>query len=529
MDRLLLGVGGQCYIKFLLEHLGKKLSSIPSWHGIYEKLKRASSIGNQECVKAILNRFEDTESRDPTISSKLLHYAVETGDYDLVNLLIKNGANVGIQDRNGKTALHYAAASNKDEIVRLLLKEGANEEIKDKSNETFLAYLGTGASETKSFLFNVLHQQGLLYHAAMEDNIDRAKRLLAKGKDINAKNSHCESPLSVAIERNCLQIVKLFLEEKAKIGKEEVKKAIRAGNLEVIKLLVRKNAVITEKAIQYAQNVYKNCKEDKKQAHSSVLKFLEKTSKDQFEEAIKQGNLERIKFLVEKGAVITEEIKKYAQHAYKDCKKKRVYIANYPGGMKAERQNRKEILGFSTNEIPEQEDGTQTTTKQQEMSLFPYMQNGRVLPSGSLNPIAGMENTQNLQSAILSSQQLAFRNVIEISNKHGREDFTPLTPTPVPTPNLTPTPNPIPTPTPEPTPQPTPALKPTLIPSVANNKSEQVNDTQTNGKLPNNPGNGSITATQNTQKSNWPTVATWTFAVAGILAGAAATGCIFCF
>ncbi len=154
-----------------------------------------------------------------------------------------------------------------------------------------------------------------------------------------------------------------------------------------------------------------------------------------------------------------------------------------------------------------------------------------MLPSGSLNPITEMGNTQNLQSAVLSSQQLAFRNVIEIFNKHGREGFTSLklvvqeflrngiskiqlptsethddiddyrlfsekdptlTPTPVPTPNLTPTPNPIPIPTPAPTPQPTPALKPTLIPSVANNKSEQVNNVQSNGRQSDNQNNKDI-------------------------------------
>ncbi|WP_375604069.1 hypothetical protein NOX90_07050 [Wolbachia endosymbiont of Anurida maritima] len=58
---------------------------------------------------------------------------------------------------------------------------------------------------------------------------------------------------------------------------------------------------------------------------------------------------------------------------------------------------------------------------------------------------------------------------------------------------------------------------------------EQKSDTKTNGKLPNNPGNGSITATKNTQKSKWPTVAIWTFAVAGILAGAAASAAYFAF
>lgn len=53
-------------------------------------------------------------------------------------------------------------------------------------------------------------------------------------------------------------------------------------------------------------------------------------------------------------------------------------------------------------------------------------QDDLVLQSGSLNPITEMGNTQNLQSAVLSSQQLAFRNVIEIFNKHGREGFTSL-------------------------------------------------------------------------------------------------------
>ncbi|WP_353272048.1 ankyrin repeat domain-containing protein [Wolbachia endosymbiont (group A) of Nomada goodeniana] len=948
-----------------------------------EKLKRASSIGNQECVEAILNRFEDTESRDPAISSKLLHYAVEKGDYDLVNSLIKNDANVNIQDRNnktalhyavssygdiqnvnkmvmllvesgakidtqdsdGKTALHYAAASNKDEIVRLLLKEGANEEIKDKSGKTFLDMVASG---TKSFLLNVLHPGGLLHHAAKEGNIDRAKRLLAKGKDVNAKNSHRESPLSVAIQNNRLKIVKLFLEERAKIGKEEVNKAIGAGNLEVIELLVSKDAVITEKAIQYARGVYEKCEEDKKQAHSSVLTFLVdihneqlfkkaieqgdlkkiksyvdkgtvisgeiiqcardackicredkkqahlsvltflmKTSKDQFKEAIKLGNLERVKLFVEKGAVITEKIIQYVQNAYEKYKEGRVCISQYPDGMKAEERNRTEILNFlkdnvrsnsnlvnetaTSSQVVNEEDNNQSenpglesagskqpqenvdkgknimnneeasieeaignnyrrgkmsknkksikqglfidviydvkrmknflesnddklvlkkalnqvntelTKKENTRGLDLAKKNIRInqkkrlteakelltekisniemnaktaassvndvsattssqaapvsedvsqdirseilVPSSSVSPDVGnvstaenindnmvasensgqvndvqsgdeqpdspplspqssasgdvedteasanaavtipkkvdslvsdkdvtdgsdnefvkvspppednthspqsirvrdsfgytplkvahernitvkTRNAQNLQSAVLSSQQLASLNVIEIFNKHGREDFTPLkltvqeflnngiseiqlpasngcitfnlnvineaspeelqnivkvltdlykngalndrtrnaigtgaqddidghrlseedpipTPTPAPTPNLTP--NPIPTPTPEPTPQTTPALKPTLIPSVANNKSEQVNDTQTNGKLPNNPGNGSITAAQNTQKSKWPTVATWTLAVAGVVSGVAIT------
>ncbi len=326
--------------------------------------------------------------------------------------------------------------------------------------------------------------------------------------------------------------------------------------------------------------------------------------------------------------------------AIQNTQPKTLVVDSKPSNTGVESDEKKQAPVQPTEHVPEESAGLKAqpsnTQEQQEVPETPVLgqmddteslstQDDLVLQSGSLNPIAGMENTQNLQSAVLSSQQLASRNIIEIFNKHGREDFTPLTlkltvqeflnngiseiqlpasngcitfnlnvineespeglqnivkvltdlckngalndrtrnaigtgedvavltpnptpnpiptptpvptpnpipiPTPAPTPNLTPTPNPIPIPTPAPTPQPTPALKPTLIPSVANNKSEQVNDTKTNGKLPNNPGNGSITATQNTQKSNWPTVATWTFAVAGILAGAAAPAAYFAF
>ncbi|MBA8758430.1 ankyrin repeat domain-containing protein [Wolbachia pipientis] len=325
------------------------------------------------------------------------------------------------------------------------------------------------ASGTKSFLLNVLRPEGLLHHAAMEGNIDRVKRLLEKGENVNAENNDGKSPLSVAIERDCLEIVKLFLKEKVEIGEEEVKKAIEKGNLEVIELLESKDAVITEKAIQYARGVYEKCEEDKKQAHSSVLMFLVnihiraaikqgdlerikslvnectviaretiqcardackickedkkqahldaltflvdihneqlfkkaieqgdlkkiksyvdkgtvisgeiiqcardackickedkkqahlsvltflmKTSKDQFKEAIESSNLERVKLFVGKGAVITKEIIQRVELFYNTRKKERVYIANYPGGMKAEKQNRTGILNFLKDNV----------------------------------------------------------------------------------------------------------------------------------------------------------------------------------
>ncbi|WP_374698654.1 hypothetical protein [Wolbachia endosymbiont (group B) of Limnophora tigrina] len=56
------------------------------------------------------------------------------------------------------------------------------------------------------------------------------------------------------------------------------------------------------------------------------------------------------------------------------------------------------------------------------------------------------------------------------------------------------------------------------VPTSTNEIPEQEDDTQTNGKLPNNPGNGSITATQNTKRY---VVAASALAIAGIILGVA--------
>ncbi|GKS79710.1 hypothetical protein wHmb_05960 [Wolbachia pipientis] len=65
--------------------------------------------------------------------------------------------------------------------------------------------------------------------------------------------------------------------------------------------------------------------------------------------------------------------------------------------------------------------------------------------------------------------------------------------------------------------------------SVANESSGQVNGSQTNGMQPNNSSNGSIIVTQSVQKNKWPTTATWKLAIAGVLAGIAASVAYFTF
>ncbi|WP_353280328.1 ankyrin repeat domain-containing protein [Wolbachia endosymbiont (group B) of Silvanus unidentatus] len=180
LDRLLIGVGGQRYTKLLLEDLEKNRSTILPWHSICEKLRRALSIRNQECVKAVLDKFKDTEARSRVsdMSEKFLHYAIQQdfidvaktiinhkiadinsidnsghaplhwavarNNLELMGLLIGNGAEIDIQDeRHGRTALHWAAYHDKFEIVKLLVNKGADWNIQDRDGKTALDLVGT--------------------------------------------------------------------------------------------------------------------------------------------------------------------------------------------------------------------------------------------------------------------------------------------------------------------------------------------------------------------------------------------------
>ena len=71
-----------------------------------------------------------------------LHDAAENGSLDIAKLLINEGSEVDLEDKDGRTPLHYAAGMGGDqsfEIVRLLIEAGANVNKKNNDGETALS------------------------------------------------------------------------------------------------------------------------------------------------------------------------------------------------------------------------------------------------------------------------------------------------------------------------------------------------------------------------------------------------------
>jgi tyrosine-protein kinase len=103
------------------------------------ELHRAVLSGNADHVRTILTGSKNTGlgtavSRNEDGSTPL-HLAAEKGDPELVEVLLKHGADTSIRDSTGTTALHVAVRSDFAHIVRLLVEVG-RADVQERNSST---------------------------------------------------------------------------------------------------------------------------------------------------------------------------------------------------------------------------------------------------------------------------------------------------------------------------------------------------------------------------------------------------------
>jgi len=59
----------------------------------------------------------------------------------IIDILLKNGADVDVKDKYNNTALIYASKHQRYNIIRTLLKFRADSDIKNNEGKTFLDYI----------------------------------------------------------------------------------------------------------------------------------------------------------------------------------------------------------------------------------------------------------------------------------------------------------------------------------------------------------------------------------------------------
>jgi len=140
----------------------------------FDKLEEALRGG------ADVNEWNDEIKNDP------LHSATQSGDEDLIELLIKHGSELNTLDGEGNSALHLASSVA---VAELLLEAGADPNVRS----------GDGTP--------VLHQKTSI------DDVEIAYTLIEWGADVNSKTDFGMTPLHVACYENCPETARMLVEE----------------------------------------------------------------------------------------------------------------------------------------------------------------------------------------------------------------------------------------------------------------------------------------------------------------------------
>ena len=102
-------------------------------------LIKASKKGDLAALKALLKSDKTLLDARDTDGSTALHCAVWKGHLEVVEFLLKAGANVHSQNSNdhwGTTPLHAAAHANQTAILQVLIDAGADINAKDMNGKT---------------------------------------------------------------------------------------------------------------------------------------------------------------------------------------------------------------------------------------------------------------------------------------------------------------------------------------------------------------------------------------------------------
>ncbi|NWX32877.1 ANKR6 protein, partial [Notiomystis cincta] len=220
-----------------------------------ERLLVAAYKGQVENVVQLINRGAKVavtkHGRTP------LHLAAHKGHLHVVQVLLKAGCDLDIQDDGDQTALHRAAVVGNTDVIATLIQEGCALDRQDKDGNTALhEACWHGFSQSAKVLVkagaNVLAKNkagNTPLHLACQNSHSQSTRvLLLGGSRADLKNNAGDTCLHVAARYNHLPIIRVLLSafcsvhEKNQAGDTALHVAAALNHKKVVKLLLEAGA-----------------------------------------------------------------------------------------------------------------------------------------------------------------------------------------------------------------------------------------------------------------------------------------------
>lgn len=187
-----------------------------------------------------------------------LHWAAFCGRKNIIELLLKNGADINQKNKRGEPPIVRAMSRNYLDIVKFLFELGADPDFQSSFSWTLLEF--AVENNDKEFVKKILKKlkkkrtTGALATAARDGNLEMVKLLIESGIHVDEWNTMGnETPLMKAAYHNHMDVVKYLLNKGADIKARDSRKntallhAAWSGNTEIVKYLLENGAEINER------------------------------------------------------------------------------------------------------------------------------------------------------------------------------------------------------------------------------------------------------------------------------------------
>lgn len=171
-------------------------------------LHEAAAVGAEKVCKLLVDSMPN-EAADTSnaYGNSPLHSAVRFGSVDIVRLLLQNGANVDAANHVGSTPLHLCAFLAQED-------EESGISCPNASNRSDFESRPSTKNETRSGKTHEVNLKGRGSRLMVDNYLQIAAILISSKRvlDINKQDVNGYTPLHIAAERGCIEMVKLLVD-----------------------------------------------------------------------------------------------------------------------------------------------------------------------------------------------------------------------------------------------------------------------------------------------------------------------------
>lgn len=200
----------------VIDNNDRSILFVPIFYSFYE-LTELLLETNEKTIGVSIVNIRDKKDMIP------LHYAIESRNKRIVELLLKYDSNPNLKDIHGYNSLHFAVRSRDIEIVKLIITviDDINTQTNDGENALHLA-----CSLQLYDISKLLIESGIninqkdnkeatpIFHTIVLNNRELCKLLLDNGANVNVQDIYGNSPIHYCIMEDHYSIFKLLTDNR---------------------------------------------------------------------------------------------------------------------------------------------------------------------------------------------------------------------------------------------------------------------------------------------------------------------------